>query len=194
MIASESDRAGASPTAAVGAPAGIETASPAEVRALLERGEAVLVDVREPFEHRAERIEGAICEPLGELDARGLRASRPGTDFIFHCRSGGRSARAAGRFAAETGAPARHMEGGILAWKAAGLPTHRATRAPIDVMRQVQVTAGSLVVIGVALGVLVNAWFLALSAFVGAGLIFAGTSGWCGMAKMLGVMPWNRPQ
>ena len=45
---------------------------------------------------------------------------------------------------------------------------------------------------GVALGVWVAPAFLALSAFVGAGLVFAGTTGWCGMAKLLAIMPWNR--
>ena len=175
-----------------GASAGVQALSPAEVRRLVERGEAVLVDVREPFEHHAERIEGAVCEPLGELDVAALRAARPGAAVLFHCRSGGRSAKAAARFAAQTGEPGRHMEGGILAWKSAGLPTHRTTRAPIDVMRQVQIAAGSLVVMGVALGAAVNPWFLVISGFVGAGLVFAGASGWCGMAKVLALAPWNR--
>jgi len=62
----------------------------------------------------------------------------------------------------------------------------------LDVMRQVQVTAGSLVLIGVLLGAFLNPWFLILSGFVGSGLMFAGLSGWCGMAKLLGNMPWNK--
>ena len=59
-------------------------------------------------------------------------------------------------------------------------------------MRQVQIVAGSLVVLGVVLGLLVAPSFFALSAYVGAGLVFAGSTGWCGMAKLLAVMPWNR--
>ena len=58
-------------------------------------------------------------------------------------------------------------------------------------MRQVQIVAGSLVALGVALGVLVSPWMLILPAFVGCGLVFAGVSGWCGMARLLAVMPWN---
>ena len=50
-----------------------------------------------------------------------------------------------------------------------------------------------MVVLGVVLGVLVNPWFYALSAFVGAGLTFAGVTGTCALATILGVMPWNRP-
>lgn len=62
----------------------------------------------------------------------------------------------------------------------------------MPVMRQVQIAAGSLVVLGLALGWWVWPGFLGLSAFVGCGLIFAGATGWCGMARLLGAMPWNR--
>ena len=60
-------------------------------------------------------------------------------------------------------------------------------------MRQVQITAGSMVVLGIVLALLVSPWFMALSAFVGAGLAFAGLSGTCAMASLLAQMPWNKP-
>jgi rhodanese-related sulfurtransferase len=66
-------------------------------------------------------------------------------------------------------------------------------KAPLPIMRQVQIAAGSLVLLGLVLAVLVSPWFMALSAFVGAGLIVAGISGFCGMANLLLHMPWNRP-
>ena len=84
------------------------------------------------------------------------------------------------------------LEGGIDAWKKAGLPVALDRSQPIDIMRQVQIVAGSLVLIGAVLGFFVAPGFYALSAFVGAGLLFAGISGFCGMAKLLGLMPWNR--
>jgi hypothetical protein len=59
-------------------------------------------------------------------------------------------------------------------------------------MRQVQIVAGLLVLTGVVLGFVLNPAFFGISAFVGAGLTFAGISGWCGMAKLLALMPWNR--
>jgi hypothetical protein len=59
-------------------------------------------------------------------------------------------------------------------------------------MRQVQIGAGTLVLLGVVLGFAVSPIAYGLSAFVGAGLLVAGTTGWCGMAKLLAVMPWNR--
>jgi rhodanese-related sulfurtransferase len=59
-------------------------------------------------------------------------------------------------------------------------------------MRQVQIAAGGLVLAGVALGFTVHPVFFGLSAFVGAGLALAGVTGFCGMARLLAVMPWNR--
>ncbi|MFK7789178.1 MAG: rhodanese-like domain-containing protein [Phycisphaeraceae bacterium] len=167
--------------------------SPAQVRAQTERDDTVLIDVREPFEHHAERIEGGVPMPLGSLDVDALRERYPGKRIIFHCAAGGRSAKACKQFALGQAEPTHHLAGGIEAWKLAGLPTLKPAKAgPIPVMRQVQITAGSLVVIGLMLGYFVATPFLLLSAFVGSGLVFAGISGWCGMAKLLAKMPWNR--
>ena len=166
---------------------------PQELQARLDRGDTVLVDVREPFEHQAERIAGAALMPLGQLDPEGLRQRYPGKQIIFHCAGGKRSAKACSVFSEGHAEPTHHLAGGIEAWKQAGLPTITPTKAgPISVMRQVQITAGSLVVLGLALGWSVTPWFYLLSAFVGCGLVFAGVTGFCGMAKLLALMPWNK--
>jgi len=170
----------------------VTNVAPEELARWLDDGGTVLIDVREPFEHDEERITQAKPVPLSKFDPEAVRAAHPDSRVVFHCRSGKRSADAASRFARD-GETTYHLEGGIEAWKAAGHPTHRPAKAArIPVMRQVQITAGSLVTIGVALGVLVSPWFLVLSAFVGCGLVFAGATGWCGMAMLLGKMPWNR--
>ncbi|MBB6428772.1 rhodanese-like domain-containing protein [Algisphaera agarilytica] len=168
--------------------------SPADVQASLANGEIVLVDVREPFERAAERIEGSASMALSSFDGKALRDKHPGQRLVFHCKGGKRSADASGRFSQANGeTQVFHLAGGIEAWKAAGRPVERSASAPkIDVMRQVQMVAGGLVATGVLLGVTVSPWFLAVPAFVGCGLFFAGASGWCGMAILLGKMPWNR--
>lgn len=84
------------------------------------------------------------------------------------------------------------LEGGIDAWAAAGLPIDEDRRQPIEIQRQVQIAAGLLVLAGVALGLLAHPAFLGISAFVGAGLTLAGVTGFCGMAKLLALAPWNR--
>jgi hypothetical protein len=91
-----------------------------------------------------------------------------------------------------TGLRARVLDGGMNAWRKAGLPVREGRkRLPVD--RQVQLIAGSMVLAGVALGVLVSPWFLGLAAFFGAGLPFAGATGTCGLALVLMKLPWNRP-
>lgn len=165
---------------------------PAELQALLQQGGAVLVDVREPFEHSAERIGGAVPMPLGALDPQALREAYPDKRIIFHCAGGKRSAKACALFGQGQAEPVSHLAGGIEGWKQAGLPTVKPKRsAGIPIMRQVQITAGSLVVLGLLLGYFVAEPFYLLSAFVGCGLVFAGISGWCGMAKLLAKLPWN---
>lgn len=183
-------------------PTTTKSIDPGTLSQWLQSGQAVLVDVREPFEHAAERIEGARHVPLGRVDAQSLRSQGVGVGvgvgqrLVFHCRSGARSGKALEKCETaleQAGIEVFHLEGGIEAWKAAGQPVTQARGAPkLDVMRQVQVTAGSLVALGVLLGVALSPWFLAVPAFVGCGLVFAGLSGWCGMAKLLGTMPWNR--
>ena len=159
----------------------------------IESGDTVIIDVREDFEHASERIEGAHHHGLSDLDCDEIRGLYPSQRVVFQCRTGKRSTEAARRYATDGDEEAFHLAGGIEAWRSAGLGTERTAAAPkIDVMRQVQMTAGSLVLIGVLLGAFVNPLFLILSGFVGAGLFFAGASGWCGMAKLLAKMPWNR--
>lgn len=166
--------------------------APQLVSTWLASGQAVLVDVREDFEHAAERIGGAQHCPLSLFDPEELRRRYDGRRVVFHCRTGKRSADAARRFR-DGDEPAFHLAGGIEAWKATGLSTERLALGPrIDVMRQTQIVIGTLVLTGVLLGAFVSPWFLILSGFMGAGLVFAGASGTCGMALMLAKLPWNR--
>ncbi len=168
------------------------TIDPATLRSWIERGEAVVIDVREPDEHAAERIAGARLVPLSKFDAARVPGEN-GKRLVLHCKSGRRAAEAIARLDAAGRAGGLSLAGGIDAWKAAGLPVERAAgRVPIPIIRQVQITAGSIVFVGTLLGAFLDRWFLVLPAFIGAGLVFAGVSGTCGMAAMLRFMPWNK--
>ena len=159
--------------------------APHEAQRLIAAG-ATLIDIREPDEFAREHIPGAINIPparLGDL---------PPGPVIFHCRSGMRTnAHAAALMAAANG-ECHMLAGGTDAWRAAALPIRIDRGQPLEIMRQVQLVAGGLVLLGAVLGLLVSPGFVGLSAFVGAGLMFAGASGWCGMANLLRHMPWNR--
>lgn len=166
----------------------LQTITPAHAKRLIDDG-ALLIDVREADEHARERVPGARNNPLSRLAAIRTDGAKV---VIFHCRSGMRTAANASRLADASDCEAYLLEGGLDEWKKAGLPVTVHRRQPIEIMRQVQILAGSLVVLGVVLGVWAAPAFLALPAFIGAGLTFAGISGWCGMAKLLALMPWNR--
>lgn len=166
----------------------LATLSPADVRAVIDDG-ARLIDIRSADEHARERIPGALNVPLDRIGDM----PHDGKPVVFHCKSGMRTAANAAQLSGAAGsAPAYILEGGIDAWRQAGQPTVTDRSQPLEIMRQVQIAAGALVLIGVLLGAVVAPGFFGLSAFVGAGLMLAGATGWCGMAKLLRVMPWNR--
>lgn len=165
----------------------LQTITPAEAARLIAQG-ATLIDIREKDEHAREHIPGARNAPLSTLaDLGGIKGP-----IIFHCRAGKRTADNTGRLEQAARCEAYMLEGGIEGWKQAGLPSVLDKSRPIEINRQVMIVAGSLVLIGVLLGAFVRPEFYALSGFIGAGLVFAGASGFCGMAKLLELMPWNR--
>lgn len=160
-----------------------------DAKRLIDAG-AALVDIREADERARERIVGTRHFALSRINDPINTDGAPAV--IFHCRTGSRTAAAAERLASVAGADAYILDGGIEAWKAAGLPVAVDVRQPIEMARQVQIGAGSLVLLGVLLGVLVHPLFYVLAGAVGAGLVFAGLTGTCGMARLLAFAPWNR--
>ena len=170
--------------------ASITSLSPAEVSARIKAGKALLVDIREPDEVARERIAGSVVAPLSLFEEAHLDL-RPGRDVVFMCRTGNRTGSNCVRLADRIPGEAFVLDGGLDGWKAQGLPTLTNAKAPLELMRQVQMTAGGLILIGALLGLLVHPGFWGLSAFVGGGLFLAGATGFCGMARLLAVMPWN---
>ena len=168
----------------------IPSVSPQQAHDMRAQG-AMLVDIRDADEHAREHIPGATLWPISR-SGRPLPKNAAPT-VIFHCRSGARTqANAAQLAVAAVGFDAFLMEGGLEAWKRAGLPVHVDRAQPIELMRQVQIAAGALVLAGLLMGAVASPYWLLLSGFVGAGLVFAGVSGFCGMARLLAQMPWNR--
>ncbi len=157
------------------------------LKPLVDQGNAAsVVDVREAGEYSYEHIPGTTNLPLTRWPAAAARLPKNQEIYIL-CQSGVRTQQAAQMLVGAGYTRVHCVDGGISAWTKAGFPTQKSGGV-IPIMRQVQIVAGSLVVVGV----LLPGWGWTLSAFVGAGLVFAGVSGTCGMAGILAKMPWNR--
>jgi rhodanese-related sulfurtransferase len=168
--------------------------SVAELDSMKSRGEKIFIaDVRTPAEYQGGHIPEAVNLPLGEVAPTEIVKSAQGAELVVVCQSGGRSVRCCQALAEAgyAGTPL-NLQGGTQAWKDAGKSLSGQTRQTISLERQVRIGAGALVLAGVAFGFLAHPGFFLLSAFVGAGLIFAGVTDWCGMALLLAKMPWNQ--
>ncbi|OYV05005.1 MAG: sulfurtransferase [Verrucomicrobiales bacterium VVV1] len=165
------------------------TISPKSLSDQLQHGKSFrLIDVRTPAEHAEIHIEGSHLMPLDRLDAAAIKGAGP---CVLVCRSGKRAEQARQKLSAAGCEDLTILEGGVIAWDQAGLPVVRGRKA-ISLERQVRIAAGLMVLSGVVLGTWVHPGFYGLSAFVGAGLTFAGITDWCGMAMILAKAPWNQ--
>ncbi|MGF1583558.1 MAG: rhodanese-like domain-containing protein [Gemmataceae bacterium] len=172
----------------------IQTIAPVRLNELKNEGTHVdLIDVRTPVEFREIHVPFARNVPLDTLRPADLMGHRNGNaeePLYVICRSGKRAQMACEKILAAGYPNIVSVDGGTDAWAQSGLPVVRGKKA-MSLERQVRVAAGSLVLIGLGLGFL-HQGFLALSAFVGAGLVFAGITDTCGMGILLSKMPWNQ--
>lgn len=177
------------------ATAATRSISPARLYEMLAGGTPVeVIDVRTPAEYRSMHASVARSVPLESLDPGAVMAARrnPGGPLYVICKSGERAARACAAFAAAGhGDAVVNVEGGTLAWAAAGLPVVKGRYVlPLD--RQVQTVTGLLVLLGCGLGAFVNPWWYLLAAYCGLGLEFAGLTGICPLGALMARMPWNQ--
>lgn len=164
-----------------------------QLEASVRAGNSVdLIDVRTPVEFREIHVTFARNIPLDQLNGNELSKDRDRNAPLYViCRSGNRSKQGCDKLIAAGFTNVINVAGGTQAWDKAGFAVVRGKKA-VSLERQVRIAAGSLVVAGSALGFFVHPYWIALSAFVGAGLVFAGVTDTCGMAMVLAKMPWNK--
>jgi rhodanese-related sulfurtransferase len=169
----------------------MKTITVLELKKRLDQDGVLLIDVREPEEHRRECIDGACLIPLGEISLERLPSiKRP---IVILCRSGKRSSDACAKLlATDPSLDVSSLEGGMIAWSQAGYHVKKLDSNILPIDRQTQIVVGFIAFFGTMMGTLINPVFYFLPGFIGAGLMFAGITGWCGMAKLLAKMPWNR--
>jgi len=173
----------------------MQTITPQQLHELSTGGRPIeLIDVRTPTEFREIHATIARSLPLDRLHPAAYQAGRgaaAGEPLYVICRSGSRGKQACEQFLSAGVSNVVNVEGGTLAWEQAGLPVVRGKKA-ISLERQVRIAAGGLVFVGAVLGLLVHPYWVGLSAFIGAGLVFSGITDTCGMALVLARMPWNQ--
>ncbi len=169
-----------------------QTITPQELKQMVEKGESLqLVDVRGPGEFASGHVPRAVNLPMEQVERRldDLGVDDP---IVLICQSGQRAC-----LTEELLRPHRRnlllLDGGTTAWEQSGLPVVRSASSRWSIERQVRLTAGLLVLTGSLLTVLGLGSWVYLSLLIGAGLTFAGLTGFCGMASLFGLMPWNKP-
>ncbi len=174
----------------------VEAVSPRQAMDWLASGQAMLIDVREPNEFAASHIPYALSAPLARTSAILHDMDLPaGRRIVFQCQKGARGGQACAAVGAVApgGQAVFNLEGGIEAWANAGLPVVSASAAPrLSIFRQVQITVGLLVALGVIVGFTVSPAGFVVAGLFGAALATAGVTGWCGLAILLNRAPWNR--
>ncbi|WP_405443849.1 rhodanese-like domain-containing protein [Streptomyces avidinii] len=160
--------------------------------------ELAVVDVRTPGEFASGHLPHAVNVPLDRLSRslHELRQASEAKPLLIVCASGARSENAVATLASH-GIPASSLTGGTVAWAAGGHDLHypgngTRPRAVWAMERQVRLGAGSLVLLGLVLGLLLHPAFSLLAAAIGGGLVFSALTNTCGMALVLGRLPFNR--
>ena len=166
--------------------------SPSELRIMLDTGDTELIDVRSTDEFAARHIKEARSVPLSILDLNQICDKTK--KIILQCESGSRSQSATKKLQElSKDLKIYSLDGGIRNWVEKNYATVEGMAAnnKLPLNRQVQITAGIIIVLGIVLTKLISRLFIVIPLFIGCGLIFAGISGWCGMASLLALMPWN---
>jgi len=172
------------------------TITPKDLNALFEKDEKpFLIDVRTPGEFLSAHATPALSRPLDMLDAKAIAEENPNgpeAPVYVLCQGGSRGEQGCKKLS-DAGHPcAINVTGGTSAWAAAGLDMVKSDKGPwMPLDAQMRLVAGSLVVLGVVLSLLIHPGFVGLSAFVGCGLMFSALTGCCPMLSMLAKMPWN---
>ena len=156
-----------------------------------QEGGVEILDVRTPVEFREVHAVGARNVPLNRLNPAEVLSDRNGgaaEPLYVMCKGGVRSTRAQQQFLDAGFDNVVNVEGGTDAWVAAGLPVVREANV-MSLERQVRIAAGLISLVGALLAIFIHPYFAGVPAFIGAGLVFAGVTGWCGMGMLLARMP-----
>lgn len=156
-----------------------------------------ILDVRTAAEVKASALPNCLHIPLHELTPARLqneieKSGKNGAQVYLLCQGGKRAEMAADQLTGNVDSELVIIEGGMNAVKQSNIPLAAQGKEVIPLERQVRIAAGLLVITGAILGTWFNPAFYGLSAFVGAGLVFAGVTDICPMGMLIAKAPWNK--
>lgn len=168
----------------------VKTITATDLAKRMENEAIRIIDIRSFAEYDREHI--TVAENI-EADNIGNKLAYGDDEIlVFSCLGGVRTQNCSNQLATLTAKEVLILEGGLNAWKKAGFATVENHKAPLPIIRQVQIIVGSMVLLGVILGLSIHPYFVLISGFFGAGLLFAGLSGTCALASMLMLLPYNK--
>jgi rhodanese-related sulfurtransferase len=171
------------------APSQMKQISPLELNNLISDNKAIIIDVREPFEHFSCKIQNSILIPSSSFDEAKIPAPTEGKSIVFHCKSGRRSAMVLNKVKNKN---YLNLDGGIDAWKNANLAVEQSEKKHLPLDRQVQLTIGLILILSFLCSYFIGVKFIFISLFIGLGLTFAALTGICGLAMIIAKAPWNK--
>ena len=171
----------------------MQSVTPEALEALLQNDEVIVLDIRDETEFNSERIPGALLLPSAQID-EALQKTLAGKHAVFYCSSGLRTKNAAPRIDACGLSNTKYLSGGLNAWSEHGLPTVGGgnRKPPLSISRQVQISIALLLLLFGGLSLTGVVWPVYVVISIGLGLLFAGITGNCAMARLIMLMPWNQ--
>jgi rhodanese-related sulfurtransferase len=168
----------------------MNTITPKELHEKMKNEDVLLIDVRSSVEYKGEHAKGAQNIPVDTIKGAAQELKKKVEVYVC-CGGGSRSGRACNILRNE-GVNVIDVKGGLSEWKKQGLEIESTGKVVISVMRQFLIIAGTLILLGVLLGWYVNPYWYLMSFAVGAGQVFAGSTGICFMTSMIEKLPWNK--
>lgn len=169
----------------------VQEITPSQAKKMIDEQNAVLVDVREPAEHNAKHIPNAKLHPVGSISAKDIEDHEQ--TLLVYCQKGMRGKKACSKLLADNpNLQVFNISGGIESWEQNGLQTAQGTSNTLPLDRQVLLTVGILLLIFSTLVILSSSAFIWAVVFMGVGLVVAGSTGFCGLGRLLALMPWNQ--
>ena len=168
----------------------IKTVTATQLANRLKNEKIRIIDIRSADEYARVHITGAENVTADHINDKLCYTNED--ILVFSCMSGMRTQNCSTNLKKLHAKEVLILDGGLNAWKKVGLHTNKNDKAPLPIMRQVQMIVGFMVVVGVILGLTINPLFSLISGFFGAGLLFAGITGFCGLAKVLLLLPYNK--